>query len=84
MGARVFVELLTENSVEEGLFLKLSELWYLYESCLKDFCIYKQVNKVCFKEQILSHFLEAQGQSDGKTFFLEKSAADLEASLIKL
>ena len=55
--ARAFVELLTyiEGSVEEGkFFLKFSELRFLYESRLKDFGISKEVNKVRFKEQILS------------------------------
>ena len=43
---------------------------FLYESCLKDFGISKEVNKVRFKEQILSHYPEAQAQSDGKNIIL--------------
>ncbi len=39
---------------------------FLYESRLKDFGISKEINKVRFKERILSHFPEAQTQSDGK------------------
>ena len=71
--ARAFVELLTyiEGSVEEGKnFFKFSELRFLYESRLKDFGISKEVNKVRFKEQILSHYPEAQAQSDGKNIIL--------------
>ena len=73
MEARAFVELLTyiESSVEEGNFLyKFSELRSLYESRLIDFGISKQVNKVRFKDQVLSHFPEAQAQSDGKNAIL--------------
>ncbi len=43
---------------------------FLYESRLKDFGIPKEINKVRFKEQILSHFTEAQTQSDGKNVIL--------------
>ena len=42
----------------------------LYESRLIDFGISKQVNKVRFKDQVLSHFPEAQAQSDGKNAIL--------------
>ena len=80
MEARALVELLThiESSVEEGnFFFKLSELRFLYESCLKDFGISKEINKV--REQILSHFAEAQTQSDGKNIILvfEKGMQEL-------
>ena len=82
MEARALVELLThiESSVEEGnFFFKLSELQFLYESRLKDFGISKEINKVRFKEQILSHFAEAQTQSDGKNIILvfEKGMQEL-------
>ena len=73
MEARAFVELLTyiETSIEEGVFFfKLSELRHLYENRLRDFAISKEVNKVRFKEQILSHFPQAQAQSDGKNIIL--------------
>ena len=69
MEVRAFVELVTyiESSVEKGnFFLKLSELRFLHESHLKDFGI----SKVRFKEQLLSHFSEAQTQSDGKNILL--------------
>lgn len=73
MEARAFAELTAyiESSVEEGtFFFKLSELQSLYESCLKNLGISKVINKVHFKEQLLSHFTEAQTQSDGKNIIL--------------
>ena len=39
---------------------------------VKDFGSSKEVNKVRFKEQILSHFPEAQAQSDGKNIILKE------------
>lgn len=71
--ARAFAELVTyiENEVEEGtLLFKFASLWHLYESRLADFGIRSEVNKVCFKEQILKHFPYSQEQSDGKNLIL--------------
>ena len=60
-----------ENSVEEGILcFKLSELRNLYQSRLSNFGIIKEINKVRFKEAILSHFPDAQAQNDGKHIFL--------------
>ena len=73
MEARAFAELVTyiESSIEEhNYFFKLSELRLLYERLLQDFGILKEINKVRFKKQILSHFPEAQVQSDGKKIIL--------------
>lgn len=70
--ARAFVELLAyiDSSIEEGISIfKLSELRILYESRLKNFGISKEINKGRFKEQILSHFTEAQIQNDGKKYY---------------
>ena len=71
--ARVVKELCSyiENSVEEGILcFKLSELRNLYQSRLSNFGIIKEINKVRFKEAILSHFLDAQAQNDGKHILL--------------
>ena len=71
--ARVFAELITyiENSVEDGTScFKFSELRHLFENCLLDFGINKEMNKVLFKEKILEHFPEAQAQSDGNNTIL--------------
>ena len=58
-----------EASVLEGVFLfKFSELRALYEKRLSFFGIPKEINKVRLKEQILSHF--PQAQSDGKNTLL--------------
>ena len=71
--ARVVIELCSyiENSVEEGILcFKLSELRNLYQSRLSNFGIIKEINKVRFKEAILSHFPDAQAQNDGKHILL--------------
>ena len=71
--ARAFAEVLAhiEALVTEGnVLFKFSELRALYERRLRFFGIPKEINKVRFKEQILSHFPEAQAQSDGKNGFL--------------
>ncbi len=73
MEARAFAELVTyiESAIEEhNYFFKFSELQSLNEKHLQDFGILKEINKVCFKKQILSHFPEAQAQSDGKNIVL--------------
>lgn len=63
MKARAFVE-------DGSFFFKLYELRHLYENRSKPFGIDKEVNKVKFKEQLVSHFPEAQVQSDGKNIIL--------------
>ena len=71
--ARVVIELCSyiENSVEDGILcFKLSELRNLYQSRLSNFGIIKEINKVRFKEAILSHFPDAQAQNDGKHILL--------------
>ena len=73
MEARAFAELVTyiESAIEEhNYFFKFSELQSLYEKRLQDFGILKEINTVCFKKQILSHFPEAQAQSDGENIVL--------------
>jgi len=73
MKARALAELFAyiESSVEEGIFFfKLSELRSLYENRLANFGIFREINRACFREQILSHFPEAQTQSDGKNVLL--------------
>ena len=74
MKARAFAELLahTETLVEEGTFeLKFSEIRALYEKRLCFFGICKEINKIRFKEQILSHFPEEQAeQSNGANVLL--------------
>ena len=69
--ARAFAELLAhiETLVEGRTFIfKFSELRAVYESRLRFFGIPKEINKVRLKEQILSHFPEAQ--SDEKNVLL--------------
>ena len=71
--ARAFTELVTyiESGVEEGTFcFKFADLCHLFEKRLKEFGIDTEVKKVRFKEKILSHFHEAQAQSDGKNILL--------------
>ena len=63
--ARAFTELVTyiESGVEEGTFcFKFADLRHLFEKRLKKFGIDTEVNKVRFKEKILSHFHDAQEQ----------------------
>ena len=70
---RALTELLSyvETSVEEGMLcFKLSELRFLYQSRLNNFGISKEINKVRFKELLLSHFPDAQAQNDGKNILL--------------
>ena len=44
------------NLPEDGiLYFKLSELHQLYERCLQDLYIEKEMNKVCSMEQVLEH-----------------------------
>lgn len=67
--SRAFVELTAyiEKSVDEGkLLFKLSELHSLYEASLGDLGIPKQINKTRFKMSLLTHFIDAQEQHDGK------------------
>lgn len=53
--------------MEGGKFyFKFSLLCELYENCLLDFGINKEINRVCFKEQVLKYFPLAQEQSDEK------------------
>lgn len=71
--ARAFTELVTyiESAVEDGTFcFKLADLRHLFEKRLKEFGIHSEVNKVRFKEKVLSHFHEAQAQNDGKNIIL--------------
>lgn len=72
--ARAYTELVTyiESAVENGTFcFKLAGLHHLYEQHLKEFGIdIIEVNKVCFKDKILSHFNEAQVQNDGKNVII--------------
>ncbi len=71
--ARVLTELLNhmETSVEDGvLCYKISELRSLYQNRLTDFGISKELNKIRFKELLLSHFPDAQVQNDGKNVSL--------------
>lgn len=71
--ARVFVELITyiENSMDNGtLYFKFSELRHMYENRLQDLGISKEKNKRHFKNQLLSHFENAQEQTDGKNSLL--------------
>ena len=73
MKARAFDELLAhiETLVEEGTFeLKFLEIRALYEKRLCFFGIRKEINKIRFKEQVLSHFPEAQAQSNGANVLL--------------
>ncbi len=59
------------SAVEDGTFcFKFADLRHLFENRLKEFGIDTEVNKVCFKENILSHFHEAQAQNDGKNILL--------------
>ena len=69
--ARAFSELVSyvENAVEDGTFcFKLADLRHLFENRLQEFEVEKEVNKVSFRDQILSYFPEAQVQSYGKNF----------------
>ena len=72
--SRVFVELATyiEQVVESGkTVLKMSEIYSLYKSRLKELGIQKQVNKTRLKEKLLEHFVEAQAeQFDGRNIAL--------------
>ena len=71
--ARAFTELIIYigSAVEDGTFcFKFADLRHLYENRLKKLGIDTEVNKVCFKEKILSHFHEAQAQNDGKNILL--------------
>ena len=71
--ARAFVELAThiENSVKSGTFcFKFSVLRQMYKNHLSDLGVNKQINKVCFKEQVLDFCCTAQEQSHGKNIFL--------------
>uniref|UniRef100_A0A1X7TUM9 Uncharacterized protein n=1 Tax=Amphimedon queenslandica TaxID=400682 RepID=A0A1X7TUM9_AMPQE len=66
--ARVLVELITfiENIMENGMLVfKFSDLRHMYEDRLRDLGICKEMNKTHFKK-VLSHFVNAQEQSDGK------------------
>ena len=71
--ARALTELLSyiEASVEEGVgCFKLSELRILYETRLSNFGISKEINKVRFRELLLTHFPDAQAHNDGKNILL--------------
>ena len=71
--ARAFSELVSyvESAVEDGTFcFKLADLRHLFEDRLQEIEVVKEVNKVRFKDQILSYVPEAQVQSDGKILFL--------------
>ena len=57
--------------MEDGKqYFKLSELRSLYQNRLNNFGVFKEINKVRFKEQILSHFPDAQAQNDGKSILI--------------
>ena len=57
--------------MEDGkLYFKLSELRSLYQNRLNNFGVFKEINKVRFKEQILSHFPDAQAQNDNKSILI--------------
>jgi hypothetical protein len=71
--ARVLVELFTyvKNCVEDGtFFFKFSTLHQLYEKRLRDLGVQKEINRMRLKEKIMSHFSQAQEQSDGKNSIL--------------
>lgn len=76
--SHAFVEPTTyrENSVDKGkLIFKLSELPSIYTAHLKDFGILKQINKTWLKNSLLSHFSDAQEQTNGKNvLFVFKEA----------
>ena len=68
--ARAFTELIIYigNAVEDGTFcFKFSDLRHLYENHLKELGIDTEVNKVRFKEKILSHF---KHKMMGRIYFL--------------
>ena len=67
--ARGLVELFSyiENCIEEGTFyFKFSVLHELYQNRLRDLGVDNEINRTRFKEKIMTHFPEAQEQSDGK------------------
>ena len=69
--ARTFVELIThvEHCVEGGKFyFKL--VHELYENCLLELGISKEINRVHFKGQLLKYFCQVQEQSDLKNVIL--------------
>ena len=71
--ARTFLEPITrvENCVEgDKFYLKLWLLLELYENRLLELGISKEINRVCFKEELLKYFPHAQEQSDGKNVIL--------------
>ena len=45
-------------------------LHQIYESCLHDVGISKEINEVHFKERVLNYFPNAQEQNDGKNVTL--------------
>ena len=70
--ARALTELFSyiETSIEGVLCFKVSELRCLYQTRLADFGSSKEINKVRFKELLLSYFPDAQAQNDGKNILL--------------
>ena len=69
----MFVELFThvENAVADGSFcFKFSSLRQMYENCLGNLGISKEVNKVRFKERVLEYLSNSQDQNDGKNVLL--------------
>lgn len=67
--ARAIIELINfiENSIEEGvLCFKVSELRHKYAERLVALGVQKEINKVRFKEKLLSYFPQAQVHNDGK------------------
>ena len=62
----------TQKFQYKRIIFHLSEFPFIYENHIKleDFAIFKEVSKLCLKEQIPSHFPVAQVQVSGKGIIL--------------